>query len=178
MSVECQWLAPGISRWQARQPNNEGRAVSGGALDVDFPAVTLDDVLRDAQAKAASRSVRLGGEEWLEDPLCGLEIQPLTVIDHANDRIDPFVTRQEVKAAARLHRLASIGDQVDEDLRQIALDRHHLRKGLVFLFYSDSVVVEHVVAIAQRGVEQSVELDPLQPVGRRSRVGDELSGES
>src|SRR6266849_4560359 len=148
MSVECQCLDPGISRRQARQPNNEGRAVSEGALDVDSPAVTLDDVLRDAQAKTASRSIRLGGEEWLENPFYRLEIHPLTVVGHADDRIDPFVTRQEMKAAARLHRLAGIGDQVYEDLRQIALDCHHLRKDLVFLFDSDSVMAEHVVAIA------------------------------
>src|SRR4051794_37602326 len=52
-----------VERRFQRQADDEARALAGGRLDPDPPAVRLDDAVADRQAQPGPLADRLGGEE-------------------------------------------------------------------------------------------------------------------
>src|SRR5215211_1120675 len=62
-------------RWEQRQREREGTALTQGALDPDPPAVLLDDAAANGQTKAAAALVaRIGRIDLLEAPENGLQL--------------------------------------------------------------------------------------------------------
>src|SRR5262249_27490473 len=109
----------------ARQSDPEGRSLPELALHLDRAAVLDDDAARDEQAQAGALPARLGGKEWLEDP-----------IDHVRGNAGPRIVDLHFDAvagracghaqfAAIWHRVARIHEQIQEcALESLALGEH------------------------------------------------------
>src|ERR1700719_4332008 len=92
-----------------------------------------DDAMDDGEAEASSLVDRLGGEEWLEDTQARGLVHAATRICHAQTD-----DRQAVRARQRLQghgddpnavadRLRGVGDEIDDDLMELAVVSRHWR---------------------------------------------------
>ena len=113
-----------------RQAHGEAAPLAGPAPDLDLPAVTRHDAVRDRQAEAGP-VLRLRREEGLEAALPDrLAHAGARVLDDAHDAI-ALGPRRERQGPALRHRVERVEEQVQEGLPQlggIAGHRRHRRE--------------------------------------------------
>src|SRR5262249_16226648 len=162
-----------------RDPDREARAFPRGRLDLDRPAMLLDDPVTDRKAQAGPLADRLGGEEWVEDALADGRFHAAAGVGD----LDADASEFGIHAGAERHGLVGgagvdgVHEQVDDDLvhpggvaadgRQRALVGHYLDPGL------PGVAVDHVHRRLDPGIE--VDLVPLPFVhpGEETQVLDD-----
>src|SRR3954447_11444512 len=69
-------MGEGLARCCRRQADGEPRALAGGRLEVDGPAVVADDPVAHGQSQPRPLADRLGGEERVEDLLADRRVDP------------------------------------------------------------------------------------------------------
>src|SRR5712692_4586895 len=106
----------------------EGGAAGGQTLGFDAAAMLLDDGHTDTQAQTGAATRALGGEEWVKDPGQGLAADAHAVVlkIHRDVVSDTSESHPQNSAIADLtDGLLGVGDQVQEDLRQLVRVTHH-----------------------------------------------------
>ena len=85
-------------------------------FEIDFSAMLLDDAVADAQAQSGALADGLGGEEWIEDPIADLRIDPTPDIDTSSMRRPLRRAGSNVDAAPLSGGVDRVGEQIQDDL--------------------------------------------------------------
>src|SRR5205823_4739883 len=126
----CAQFLVGVLR-RLGQTDANGRARSALALDFERAMVVLDDVGGDGQAEAGALTAFFGGEEWVHHRRQMLARNADAVVfDLENDAA--LVLRSagsDMAVAARSAGVASVDEEVDEHLLELAGISRHRRHG-------------------------------------------------
>src|SRR5262249_5149556 len=99
--------------------DREAGPFAGYGLDLDLPAMLLDDSVADAQSQSRSVSDRLGREERIEDSLPDVRLDPAAVVLDVDSNAQPLGlgTGQDGHDAAVIGAgVDGIGKQIDDHL--------------------------------------------------------------
>ena len=137
--LDCSSLAVarGLPRRTPPEAGKRGTVApwAGRTLDVDAAARLLDDRAGRRESEARAATLRLGGEEWLEDPAEGLLRHARARVSNGEQHVrsgakaePPRTTRassmhvpgHDREATSGAHRVAGVGRQVHDDLLELA----------------------------------------------------------